>query len=103
MQLLLEWSKKLAGQKHCGKNSGAVFLDVFLLPEFRSGASFAPKNHAEPVLNRMTLLVPNCTCATVNFFLVPRPTNVFISVLNQCHPEFMQLDPDESHHFISGT
>ena len=60
MQLLLEWSKKLAGQKHRGKDSRAVFLDVFLLPEFRSGTSFAPKNHLEPVLNRMTLLVPNC-------------------------------------------
>ena len=29
MQLLLEWPKKLAGQKHRGKDSGAVFLDVF--------------------------------------------------------------------------
>ena len=61
MQLSLEWSKKLAGQKHRGKDFGVVFLDVFLLPEFRSGASFSPKNHAEPVLNRMTLLVLNCT------------------------------------------
>ena len=42
MQLLLEWSK-LTSQKHRGKDSGAVFLDVFLLPESRSGASFAPK------------------------------------------------------------
>jgi len=60
IQLPLKLSKKLAGQKHRGKDFGVVFLDVFLPPEFRSGASFSPKNHAEPVLNRMTLLVLNC-------------------------------------------
>jgi len=61
MQLSLEWSKILAGQKHRGKDFRVVFLDVFLLSKFRSGASFPPKNHGEPVLNRMTLLVPNCS------------------------------------------
>jgi len=61
MQLSLERSKKLAGQKHRGKDFGVVFLDVFLLPKFRSVTSFSPKNHAEPVLNRMTLLVLNCS------------------------------------------
>jgi len=34
--------KKLASHKHYGKDSRAVFLDIFLLSEFRSGASFTP-------------------------------------------------------------
>ena len=37
--------KKLARQKRRGKNFGAVFLDVFSLPEFKSGLSLAPKTH----------------------------------------------------------
>jgi hypothetical protein len=53
--------KNLAGQKRRGKNIGAVFLDVFSLPEFRSGISLAPKNHNQPLPNWMALIVRNCT------------------------------------------
>ena len=35
--------KNLAGQKRRGKNIGGVFLDVFSLPEFRSGLSLDQK------------------------------------------------------------
>jgi hypothetical protein len=55
--------KNLAGQKRRGKNIGAVFLDVFSLPEFRSGISLAPKNHNQPLPNWMALIVRNCSAS----------------------------------------
>ncbi|KAG1730801.1 uncharacterized protein EDB91DRAFT_1085276 [Suillus paluster] len=63
-------SKNLAGQKPRGKNFGPLFLDVFSLPESRSGLGLAPKIHAGRLPNWWCLVVRNCKVLEQIFYML---------------------------------